>query len=330
MELGTHTARMLVARSHGGAGVPEVQARFRRYVRLAEGFEGRDRGMISSRALERAVKAVGDLAFKARQLGALEIRGVATGLIREAVNREVLLEAVEKDAGVRLEIISGEEEAVYTAKGILSALGRPSTPYLLFDLGGGTTEFIWETEGGLAVRSLSFGAAVLTERFLQEDPPLEAGLRAVEQFVESALVSGLPGKDFFHPGPELIGSGGTATTLAAMVHEVEPDDVRPELMNGLVLEREALEGVYSRVAAVPESERDGLKGLDSGRARVIPAGTLAILGIMGYFGARSMRVCLSDILEGLLMDDTTPLSGVHTETPTGDDGERIRWERKTR
>ncbi|MFP4037951.1 MAG: hypothetical protein ACLFUE_10545, partial [Desulfobacteraceae bacterium] len=187
MELGTHTARMLVVRSHGGAGLPEVQARFRGYVRLAEGFEGRGRGMISPLALERAVKAVGDLAFKAKELGAQEIRGVATGLIREAANREVLLEAVEKDAGVRLEIISGEEEAVYTAKGILSALGRPSTPYLLFDLGGGTTEFIWETEGGLAVRSLSFGAAVLTERFLQEDPPLEGGLRAVEQFVESAL-----------------------------------------------------------------------------------------------------------------------------------------------
>ncbi len=303
MELGTHTARLLVARVERGGGPLEALARERVYVRLAEGFGREGPGMISAPAVERAVRAVKALTLRAERSGARGLNAVATGLVREAANRGFLAGRIEEETGVGLRVISGREEAEYTAKGIISALGRPSGSYVLFDLGGGSTELTWERGGELVARSLAIGAAVLTERFLPGDPPSEEALGAAGRYVESILASGLPGKEEFHPGPEIIGSGGTVTTLAAMVYEVDPGAVSPDAMNGLVLEKEALEEVYRRVIALPEEERAGLEGLDPGRARVISAGTLAVLGILQYFGTRSMRVCLSDILEGLLLDD---------------------------
>jgi exopolyphosphatase/guanosine-5'-triphosphate,3'-diphosphate pyrophosphatase len=206
---------------------------------------------------------------------------------------------------VAFRVVSGEEEARLTARGVLHALERPAGPFVIFDLGGGTTELVLgnaATGEEMEIVSLPVGASVLKEAFLPEDPPLGGSMQALGLQVDRILEKGLGGLGGFSGVPWIIGTGGTATTLAAMVHGIDVSGIEPERMNGLPLERASLERLLDRLVRLPLEERVRLPGLDPGRADVIPAGALAVLRILDQFKASRMVVCLSDILEGLLID----------------------------
>ncbi|MCF8062524.1 MAG: hypothetical protein K9M82_08415 [Deltaproteobacteria bacterium] len=305
IELGTHTARLLIATTTGDPCLFTPLTRERRTIRLSEGLGAGPPGMIRDPAVQRAVEAIGDFERRVREEGAAIVRAVSTGITRTVDNREELLRAILDRTGVRLGTVTGEEEAELTARGVLHALERPAGGFAIFDLGGGTTEFVLgsaDAAEGMEIRSLPVGASMLKEAFLPDDPPDRGSLRMLAARVDALLGQGLAGLPGFRTPPWIIGTGGTATTLAAMIHGIDVAKIEPERMNGLALEQTALERLLDRLIRLPLSERVHLPGLDPGRADVIPAGTLAVLRILDHFRASRMVVCLSDILEGLLID----------------------------
>lgn len=303
--MGTHTARLLLARAASGTTLFQSLARERRTIRLADGFGSSGKGVIHKDAARRAAEAVGLFVRIVREARGEIVRAVSTGVTRTAENRHAFIQGVFDETGVRIHSISGEEEAGLTAKGVLHALGDVIGPYVIFDLGGGTTEFVMRRSFAAQDRemtSLPLGALLLKEAFFHENPLSGKDLVAASHRVDRILVEGIPDPTGFRAPPLIIGSGGTLTTLTAMIHGIEVREIGAERMNGLLLERRALEDLHDRIIRMSLESRRRLRGLDPGRADVIPAGGLAVLRILHYFEASQVTVCLSDILEGLLIE----------------------------
>ena len=304
IEVGTHTARLLLARPTQDGSLIEPVLRERRTIRLAEGFGSRTTSPIGNEAFQRAAQAMRDFDRIVRHADARIVQAVSTGVTRTAVNRSEFIQRLADDSGVWVRPISGEEEAGLSARGVLHAMGPLGGPFVLFDLGGGTTEFCLGSKASgseTTVRSLPLGALVLKEAFFHEDPPGNESLRELAAWVDAVLARDLPEPRGFDSTPMLIGTGGSVTTLAAMAFGIDTSDIDPDRMNGMRLGRETLEALLARMIRIPAAERTALRGLDAGRVDVIPAGTLAVIRIVHHYGASELSVCLSDILEGLLI-----------------------------
>jgi exopolyphosphatase/guanosine-5'-triphosphate,3'-diphosphate pyrophosphatase len=204
-------------------------------------------------------------------------------------------------------VISGEEEARLTGKGVFYGLNMHGRSFAIFDLGGGTTEFVFGQDKRTEVRSIPLGAMVLTQKYLKRDPPEEKNLRKLGKHIEKTLEDAFASK--FSKGEErfLVGTGGTVTTLAAMIQGIESEDIGPGNIHGLLLEREEFEGLLPRISTISLAERLKLKGLDQGRADVIVAGAMVVGGILEFFNPPGMVVSFSDILEGILVECFTEI-----------------------
>lgn len=313
IDLGTHTARLLIAQPSGQGTRISPLLRKRTTIRLAQGIGTKECFEIPEEAQERTIEAVSEFADTVRGLRGELIGAVCTGVVRLAANRKHFLKRLRQRTGVSARIISGEEEAELTAKGVLSALGRVQRPFVIFDLGGGTTELVFGSQKGEEaheVVSLPLGALVLKERYLRSDPPGEDEIRALSKKIDTALSEGLNSVGPSRGVCRIIGTGGTVTTLGAMIRGIVVSRISPELMNGLALEKKKLEDLFKKIISVPLDQRIRFKGLDRGRADVIPAGTLVVLRLLRYFKAPEVTVCLSDILEGVLI---SYLEGVPNE-----------------
>lgn len=299
IELGSHTARMLV----GGLG--EASGRFletfrdRAYVRLAEGMQSNG-GRLTGEAFGRAVAVLRGFRERCRAFGVGRFVVVGTGVLRQALNREAFLERLNEATGFALELLSGEDEARFTASGVLWALGIGEGPFVVFDLGGGSTEFMIGVEAQPAVHSVPIGAAVLTEEHFAADPPLDHEIERLKRAIDPLIAPLLKGPR--EARPRLAGTGGTAVTLAAMLHRIPVERIDAAAVNGLRVERAALSALFERMRHLATAERARMTGLDAGRAPVILAGTICVLSVMEHLDASVMTVSLSDLLEGILMD----------------------------
>jgi exopolyphosphatase/guanosine-5'-triphosphate,3'-diphosphate pyrophosphatase len=301
MDIGSHTARLLVAQRIGAPELFEPLVRKRVYIRLAQDFHTDMKGALKPEAMARTLNALEDFASVARKYGVENTHAVCTGVLREASNRDEFQYLIYKRTGIEVEIISGEEEAWLTEKGVLHALGTGNRPSMIFDLGGGSTEFIYGEPGSRKVKSIPLGALVLTQKYVTSDPPKKESLEVLDRAVDRLLQVSFSE----HPCPRndgpLVGTGGTVTTLAAMIYAIDIEEIRAERMNGLILEMELLEDLFARIRTMTTHERLKLSGLDPDRADVIPAGCLAVIRILRFFKSPRMVVCLSDLLEGILI-----------------------------
>ena len=305
LDLGSHTARMLIAERVEGPERFRTLARERAYIRLADGA-GPEQD-IAAGAIDQTLRALRHFSRVARKNGVKRIHGVATGIMRGAANRDSLLDLIYRETGIRVRVITGEEEAALTSTGVLHSLDRGERPYGIFDLGGATTEFI--AGGGQAsfAVSLPLGAMTLTREFLHSDPPLDRELNALTGRVDAILAGNISGRISLNRGEAvLVGTGGTVTTLGVMIHGIPHREITPERMNGLILGRRAVETLFTRMKGMPTGERARLQGLDEGRADVIVAGTLVVLRIMHILGSSQITVSMSDILEGILIEVLMP------------------------
>ena len=275
--------------------------RKRAYIRLAESFSRHGSLRIQPEAIERTLGTLEEFATVAEKLRVESIQAVCTGVVREADNRDDLLKQILDRTGIQARIISGDEEARLTAKGVLHALRFQGRSSMIFDLGGGSTEFVYGKQGHQRVQSLALGAMVLTQKYLMSDPPGEEEMGALEREVDDLLKKAFPGAGFLEEEGFLVGTGGTVTTLGAMLHHVGIEEISPKRMNGLILRKEQLEDLFDRLRTATLNERLALPGLDRGRADVIPAGCAAVLSILRYFRSRQLVVSLSDLLEGMVL-----------------------------
>jgi len=300
IDLGSHTARLLIARRSGSSRRLRPLVRKRAYIRLAEGFDRGGEEIIGPDASARVLEVIQGFSSLIADFNVRQVYGVATGIIRDAINRDQFLDHIYEQTNIKIGLISGKREALLSGKGALSALNIKGGPFLVFDLGGGTTEFFYDNRGKVEAKSVSLGAATLTKEFIRADPPDETELNSISKEIEQRLTSVHMELVREHV---VIGTGGSVTTLAAMFHRIPSNDITPERVNGLRLTLPQVTQCFEEMRNMNIEQRMALPGLDSERANVIVAGALAVVGIMKYLGALELIVSMSDLLEGLLIDD---------------------------
>lgn len=268
-------------------------------VRLGEGID--QTGEFSAAALDRTFSAVDDFASILTSYEIDAIRFVATSASRDAKNRGEFEAGIESRLGVKPEVISGDEEARLSFLGAtaeLNGLGEEG-PYLVIDIGGGSTEFVIGEDSPAAARSVNIGCVRMTERHLQSDPPTTSEIQAATQDIDDAISAALevvPAST----AKQVIGLAGSVTTVAAMALGLQRYD-RNEI-HGTKLSREQVIGASDRLLHMTRSQRSELPFMHSGRIDVIGAGALVLKQCVQALPHGHLRVSEHDILDGIAAD----------------------------
>ena len=273
-------------------------------TRLGGGFS--EAGELNESSMERTVEGISTLAERCEKEGVIRIFGVATGVLREAKNQKDFLARVERRTGISLRLLSGKEEADLMLRGVLWSLGDKTLQRLVADVGGWSTEILWvEGEIPRETVSLRLGAVALTEGFLKADPPLVEELEKLETHSRN-LFRGIReqwengGRTVGNLHPNLIGTAGTATTLAAIDLGLTLYD--PQKVSGHMISLRQIEDLYHHLRCLPVGERQKIPGLEAGREDLILAGTAVILNLLQVFGLTTLEVIDSGLLEGVLLE----------------------------
>ncbi len=304
IDLGTNTVRLLVGEPDGAGGFRPVFAA-QEITRLGQGLLP-DR-KLKAEPIRRSLAALRRFRRAAASHAATRIAVVGTSALREATNREAFLARARREAGLEVRVVSGEEEARLTLLGVRAAVPLGRAPWLLMDIGGGSTEFL--LADGAEVRatvSTGLGVVKLTEAHLKADPPLPGDLAAVRDVVASR-VARVRTRDLpdlvsaaLHPGLAFVGTAGTLTSLAAIDLALVPYD--PERVNGHRLTRDRVATLCGELASLPLARRRRIRGLEPARADVIVAGALVCLGAMEGLGLPELTVSDGGLREGILLD----------------------------
>lgn len=295
VDCGTHSIRLLVADADPAAGTLVDLVREMRVVRLGEGVDRT--GRLSDAALTRTFAACDDYAATIRALGAERVRCCATSASRDAANRDVFVAGVLERMGVVPEVVSGDAEAQLSFVGATAELGPAGEPFLVVDIGGGSTEFVLGGGHPEAARSVDIGCVRLTERHLAGDPPSPAEVAAARADVEAALdlvADVVP----LRAARTLVGLAGTVTTLAAMHAAIPAYD--SAVTHGYRLPADGVRALTARLLAMTRAERAAVPVMHPGRADVIGAGALVLCGVVDRVGLPEVLVSEHDILDGMV------------------------------
>ncbi len=296
VDLGTNSIRLLVAEPSDDDFVE--LARDMVITRIGQGVDRT--GRIDSVALERTVEVLARYCRRARALHAERIRVAATSAVRDASNRSDLETAVLANASSALEVIAGEREAALSFLGATGDLDRPP-PFLVMDIGGGSTEFVVGSAAGRpeAATSTQMGSVRLTERLVRHDPPTPEELAALARAVDVVLEEvdrAVPAS----AAHTFVAVAGTATTVQAVALDLPRYD--PEAIHRSTLTLEAAERVLHRLTRMTSAERAALPVMAPGREDVIVAGAIILVRSLHRWGFDRALVSERDILDGLVMD----------------------------
>lgn len=256
--------------------------------------------------MERTLLTLHCFADFLKKEGAENIFAVATGVLREAINGKAFIERVFERTGLSLRLVSGEEEARLMLKGVLWSMKGKAHTQLVVDIGGWSTEILWvEGNEPIKIQSLRLGTVGLSEKFLRDDPPGPKELESMERHTEGILKKileefqreGLEAQDLH---PDLVGTAGTMTTLAAIDQGLRIYD--PQKINGHRIPRQVLEKIYHHLRCLPMQERGKVPGLEKGREDLIVAGVVVVLRLMEIFQLPTLVVVDSGLLEGVLLE----------------------------
>jgi exopolyphosphatase / guanosine-5'-triphosphate,3'-diphosphate pyrophosphatase len=300
IDLGTNTVRLLVADVEPGARRWRVVEAEQRVTRLGEGLAAS--GRLREAAAARTAAVVEEYVTRARRVGVERVMIVATSAVREAVNGREFAEALERTTGERVSVVSGDEEAALTLAGVLGGLddAQPGASILIFDIGGGSTEYILATDRVPSVAiSLRLGVVDLAERYPFPLAVDWSRYRAMTAEIAGRLTNELPDAIRRARPGRLVGTAGTATTLAALDLGLARYD--PASVQGHLLTRGAVEGQLHRLGALTVAERGALPCLEPGRADLILAGTAIVLATLDLLGLDRMIVSDWGLREGILV-----------------------------
>jgi exopolyphosphatase/guanosine-5'-triphosphate,3'-diphosphate pyrophosphatase len=301
-----------------------VLAREKESVRL--GHETLREGFLSPAAIERAADCVKRFRSMAEARGAERVVAIATASVREASNAAEFINEVERITGVRVEVLSGVEEARLIGLAAASGCGVADAALVNLDIGGGSTE-ISLVRGGvpLALYSVKLGAVGLTERFLASDPPKQKELRALREEVRAALER--PAREL--RGASWLRATGTSGTIIAVGEALRAQDARHKSQQGaqptgaeIVFSR--LTRFNERMAALSQSERRAVPGISAQRSEIIIAGGHILEGAMRALGLNHLRTCDWALREGVILDCLRELEA-ESRPPLPDDADpRLR------
>jgi exopolyphosphatase/guanosine-5'-triphosphate,3'-diphosphate pyrophosphatase len=297
IDLGTNTVRLLVVEAAGGAWRALHQAQ--RVTRLGEGQAAA--GRLLPEPMRRTAAVVAEFSDAARGLGTTRIRIVATSAVREAVNREEFVTRLETATGERVEVVSGEDEARLTLRGVTSGLPGLGDSFVLFDIGGGSTEFLLARGGEPAVAvSLKLGVVPLHEEWGDPGPVRWERFAGLRRLLERRLTEEVPDAIARADATDLVGTAGTVTTLAALDLGLPAYD--PARVHGHRIDRAAVERQLARLGALGVAERGRLPCLEPGRADVIIPGIAICLAAMARVQRDTVLVSDRGLREGILCE----------------------------
>ncbi|MEW6059893.1 MAG: DUF501 domain-containing protein [Actinomycetota bacterium] len=295
VDIGTNSVRLLVASKREDGGLDE----FARDVVITRIGKGVDRtGRIDPEALGRTVDVLARYCRRARALHAGRIRVSATSGVRDASNGVELERAVRGLAGSELEVISGEKEGELAFLGSTRGLEAPA-PFLVVDIGGGSTEFVLGTESPAAAFSARIGSVRLTERFVRDDPPASAELDAARSLIATTLAEverAVPVRS----AATLVAVAGTATTVQAIALGLETYE--PEATHRTTLSVADAERILGDLARMSNDERAAIPIMPPGRGDVIVCGALILVEVLRRFGFEHALVSETDLLDGLAFE----------------------------
>ncbi len=302
IDCGTNSIRLLVAdvtkRDDGTAWLRDVH-REMKIVRLGQGVDAT--GRLHPDAIERTRLALLDYARTMQRKGVERARMVATSATRDASNRDEFFGMTEAILGAPAEVITGDEEARLSYLGAVADLDPEEGPFLVTDLGGGSTEFVLGSGAEVeAARSMDIGCVRLTERFIHSDPPKKDEIEQAEALAREVV------KEAFSVVPAekvktWIGVAGTVTTLSALVQGLEvynSDDIH---LSRITLDN--VREITDRILSMTHDERASLGPMHPGRVDVICGGAVVLRAIADELenraGIRTLVCSEHDILDGI-------------------------------
>lgn len=295
IDIGSNTVRLLIMEVDDAGSFKEVGSE-RVICRLGEGINS-EKKLLPHR-MDLTLDVLQRFRGQCLTHGDIPIRAVATSAVREASNREEFVHLARERAGLDVEVISWEEEARLTVEGVFWKLPS-SGKTLIFDIGGGSTEFIFSQDKQvLASAGTALGVVRLTEQFISQHPVNAREYQNLKNHIREQL-------DRVHfrlgePSPEkLIGTAGTVTTLAAMDRNLFPYD--PEKIHGLVLPLDNIQRLFENLKSKSLEQRLEIPSLERGREDLIIAGTALILEIMEIFHCSQLTVSEYSLREGILL-----------------------------
>jgi exopolyphosphatase/guanosine-5'-triphosphate,3'-diphosphate pyrophosphatase len=291
IDCGTNSIRLLVADLPAGTDV----VRRMEIVRLGQGVDRT--GRLAPEAIERTRVALADYADQLKALGAERVRMVATSATRDAQNAQDFRDMVVATLGVPPEVVSGDEEARLSFTGAVRGLpaGTPA-PYLVVDIGGGSTEFVLGTGAVEQAISVDIGCVRMTERHLRADPPTAEQVAAAEADIDAAVgraLAAVPGQR----AKTVIGLAGSVTTVTALALGLDAYD--PARIHHARVTRDEVRSVTAELLGKTHDERLALPVMHPGRADVIGAGALILRVILDRVGADAVVASEHDILDGI-------------------------------
>jgi len=303
IDIGSNTLRLLIARpaSDSSSIEPWEEIEYtHRIARLGEGLHHTRH--LSEAGMERTLKALSEFRslIDLHQVPPANVFAVATAAMREAENGRSFRQRALSETGIDISIISGDDEALRSLQGSASVLNRETrNDMLLFDIGGGSTEFIRANHDGIVdAISCKLGVVRLVEAHLHSDPPSSADYKAMKETAEEHLESVT---DHWLMGPAhtpkaLVGTAGTVTTLAAVQMDLVPYDAHR--VNNHRIGLDEFHQLRDRLLSMSHAEREVIAAIEKGRADLIIAGLAIIDAIMEKWGYRDLITVDAGLLEG--------------------------------
>ena len=291
VDCGTNSVRLLVRDLPGDELHREM-----RIVRLGEGVDRT--GSLAPQAISRTRDALVDYRAVCDRLSVERIRMVATSATRDASNRADFVAMVLDALGVEPEVISGDEEAALSFRGATVGLDAADGPFLVMDIGGGSTELVLGTTSVEAARSVDIGCVRLTERHLVSDPPTAQEIAAATEDVDAAIRSALEVVPASR-AQTAVGLAGSVTTVAALALDLPAYD--PSAIHLSRISRADVHEITTRLLSMTREERSRLAVMHPGRVDVIGGGALVLDRALALTGQDEVVVSESDILDGIAL-----------------------------
>ncbi|MEZ5167060.1 MAG: Ppx/GppA phosphatase family protein [Acidimicrobiales bacterium] len=289
IDCGTNSTRLLI---HDGT---RTIVRLMTITRLGEGVDAT--GVLSAAAIARTVECLAGYREVMDREGVEKVRITATSAARDAANSAEFFDAAEAVVGTRPELLSGLDEGRLSFRGATAELDPADGPFLVFDIGGGSTEFSYGIEDCTAAMSLDIGCVRLTEKYIESDPPAPEELVACLSITEAHLDDVACEMPQAFDARTFVGLAGTVSS-AAMVELGLPEYDR-DRVHHFHLTKEAAEDVYRTLVTEARDDRIHNPGLEPGRVDTIVGGMCILVRIMRYFGIDEVLVSEADILDGL-------------------------------
>ena len=292
IDCGTNSIRLLIADIHENS-FKEVVRRME-VVRLGQGVDKNK--AFDPAAIERTLKVTQEYADLIASKGVEKIRFCATSATRDASNRDLFIDGVRNILGIEPEVIPGTEEAALSFMGATKELHESDGPFLVVDIGGGSTEFVLGTTSVQAAKSVNIGCVRMSERHLNQQPPSVDSIAAATSDIDAAIASAAEDVAITN-AKSLVCVAGTATTVAAAALGLNEYDRYSIHLSRIPAQK--VHDVAAMFASMTRDEIAALGYMHPGRVDVITSGALVLSRVLHATGAKEFIASESDILDGI-------------------------------